>query len=339
VRAVLIGLGAVGRRVATELARQPTLESLSVVHRDHSRAARLTEGLGERVTLFAPSRLAIPADTDVVVLAAPGAAASLARTALEAGAHVIAAIDDPHDVRNLLDLGPTAAAAGRSLAVATTMAPGLTCVLAAYGAARLDTVEQVHVASFGTGGPACARRHHAALASASTDWYDGVWRRRPGGSGRELVWFPEPVGGADCYRARLVDPLLLQPAFPAATRITARLAATRRDRLTAPLPMLRPPHPEGTLGAARVELRGWTSGRSTSLVLGCSGRPALIAGTVAALSARWAVEGRLRSGNAGGLAALVEHPGVFLGELQDRGIALSVFEGLSPGARAAAAGS
>ena len=89
------------------------------------------------------------------------------------------------------------------------MAPGLSCVLAAHLRNHLDRVDEVHVASVGTGGPACARRHHAALTAAAVDWEEGEWRRRRGGSGRELVWFPEPVGGADCYRAGLADPLLV----------------------------------------------------------------------------------------------------------------------------------
>ena len=42
----------------------------------------------------------------------------------------------------------------------------------------------------------------------------------------------------------------------ACERVTARVAASRRDRLTARLPMLRPPHPEGLIGAVRVEVRG-----------------------------------------------------------------------------------
>jgi len=49
---------------------------------------------------------------------------------------------------------------------------------------------------------------------------------------------------------------LLHQSFPEASRITARRSATRRDRGTARLPMLRPPHAEGGVGALRVEVRG-----------------------------------------------------------------------------------
>ena len=87
-------------------------------------------------------------------------------------------------------------------------------------------------------------------------WHDGDWVDYLGGTGRELCWFPEPVGALDCYRADIADPLLLHAAFPDVTRISARRSARRRDRFTARLPMLSPPHEEGGVGALRVELRG-----------------------------------------------------------------------------------
>ena len=76
----------------------------------------------------------------------------------------------------------------------------------------------------------------------------------PGGSGRELCWFPDPIGARDCYRAAHADPVLLHFAFPEVERITAKVSATRRDRLTARLPMLRPPHVGGNIGTVRVEV-------------------------------------------------------------------------------------
>ena len=50
--------------------------------------------------------------------------------------------------------------------------------------------------------------------------------------------------------------MLLHRSFPDVERISARQSATRRDRLTARLPMLSPPHAEGGIGALRVEARG-----------------------------------------------------------------------------------
>jgi hypothetical protein len=181
------------------------------------------------------------------------------------------------------------------------------------------------VAKVGTGGPACARQHHHALGGMAVDWRDGGWVHRPSGSGRELCWFPDPVGAEDCYRAALPDALLLVPAFPGVQRVTARLAATRRDRLTARLPMLRPPHPEGGPGAVRVEVRGRRGGSRDVTVLGSMDRPAVAAGAVAALAALWAVQGRTIRPGAAGLAELVE-PTSFLADLRRRGVRSAVFQ-------------
>jgi hypothetical protein len=142
-----------------------------------------------------------------------------------------------------------------------------------------------------------------------------------------LVWFPEPVGGADCYRAALPDALLLLPAFPGCRRITSKLEATRRDRMTAWLPMLRPPHPEGLVGAARVEIRGWIDGKAETAIVGAAAPPALAAAAVASRAAIWAAQRRLCRAGAGGIAEMIPEPGLFLKEIGSDGVHVSVFEG------------
>ena len=117
-----------------------------------------------------------------------------------------------------------------------------------------------------------------------------------GGTGRELCWFPDPVGAHDCYRAALPDPALLHRVFPAVARITARVTATRRDRLTARLPMLRPPHPEALEGGVRVEVRGAAGEVRESVVLGAAAPLGAVAGVVAATMAASAGAGALPSG-------------------------------------------
>ncbi|HET9077042.1 MAG TPA: Gfo/Idh/MocA family oxidoreductase [Acidimicrobiales bacterium] len=325
-RAAVIGFGAVGRRVARALAGDDRFESVTVVHRDPSRVAETVAAWPGPVQV----RRGVPGDpvaADVTVVSVPAAARRSVTAALDHGSHVICPLDDPVDVRMLLDLDPRARSRRRSLVLGTAMAPGLSCVLAARMRGFFDRVDEVHVASLGTGGPVCARRHHAALAGISVDWVDGAWRRRAGGSGRELVWFPEPVGGADCYRAALADPVLLQPAFPGCRRITARLEATRRDRLTSWLPMLRPPHPEGLVGAVRVEMRGWLDDRAETRILGVACPPAVAAAAVSAEAARWAVTDRLARTGAGGMAEMVGDPGAFLKELAVAGVTVSAFQG------------
>ena len=115
------------------------------------------------------------------------------------------------------------------------------------------------------------------------------------------------------------------PAFPGVVRVTARLAATCRDRLTAGLPMLRRPHAEGRIGGLRVEVRGRRGQTRDTVVYGAVDRPAVAAGT-AGRHARWSPGKALTTG-AAGLAALVE-PLPFLHELARAGVRAAVFEGL-----------
>jgi saccharopine dehydrogenase-like NADP-dependent oxidoreductase len=262
---------------------------------------------------------------DVVLLAAPDPGGDLAGASVRASVPVVSVSDDPGEVRALLELDGEARRGGVAVAAGAGMAPGLSCLLAAWAVTRLDEVTEVHVATLGTGGPACARRRHAALREVVDEWRAGAWARRVAGSGRELVWFPGH-SGADCYRVNRPDPLLLTGAFPSLRSASTRAAASRRDRFTSRLPMLRPPHPEGTVGAVRVEVRGRRAGEAEVVILGAAGRAALLAGTVAASVATRAATGRLRPG-AGGLASLVSSPGELLAELSERGVSVLTFEG------------
>ena len=265
-------------------------------------------------------------DVDVAVLAGPaGTHATTARRFLGHGVHVVSVSDAVEDVRALLALDAEARERGVTVVAGAGFAPGLSCVLAKHAAAGFDHVDEVHVAKVGTGGPACARHHHTALNRQAIDWRDGQWLNRPGGSGRELCWFPDPIGGQDCYRAALPDALLLVPAFAGVQRVTARVGATRRDRFTARLPMLWPTHPEGGPGAIRVEVRGRRDGATDTIVYGAMDRPAVAAGAVGAIAAHHAGQGRLRRAGAGGLAELVETV-PFLADLKHRGVRAAAFQ-------------
>ena len=320
----VVGLGAVGTRAARQLASTDEVERVTLYETQDGRVAEVSSSLGAkaRAGRGTPEELE---GVDVVLLATPsGQHLAPARTLVGRGIPVISTSDDVDEVRGLLDLGPEAEARGTSVAVGAVFSPGLTCLLARLAADRLDSVDEIHVARLGTGGPACARQHHGSLGGTALDWRDGGWQRRSAGSGRELSWFPDPIGAADCYRAALPDALLLVPAFPGVGRVTARLAATRRDRLTARLPMLRPPHPEGGLGAVRVEVRGRSDEGISVQILGAMDRPGVAGGAVAALAAVELGSGRACHMGAGGLATMVE-PKPFLRELARRGVKVASF--------------
>lgn len=321
-RVGVIGAGAVGARAARQLMSSVAVARVLVSDEDAGRADAVVASLGHEQATVSDSR-----DVDVAVLATPGEYHSeRARELLERGVPVVSTADGVEEVRELLELDGLAKRKEVALVLGAGFSPGLTCVLAAHAASGLDRVDEVHVAKVGTGGPSCAQAHHRALGGDALDWRDGAWVTRRAGSGRELCWFPDPIGGADCYRAALPDALLLAPAFPGVERITARLGANRRDRITARLPMLRPPHPEGGPGGARVEVRGRRGTARVVQVFGAMDRPAVAAGTVAAVAAVAAGLRQLRRAGAGGLAELAD-PLPFLSELAHRGVKAAVFEG------------
>lgn len=320
-----MGAGAVGARAARQLVEADDIDEVIVVDPNASRRAAVVAGSGAKATdggAVGGDEL----DVDAVLLAGPnGSHVTEATRQVALGRPVVSCADGVGDVQGLLDLGPEAEDRGVSVVVGAGFSPGYTCLLARHAATTFEQVEEIHVARSGTGGPACARSHHDALTGTAVDWRDGSWQRRPAGSGRELCWFPDPIGAEDCYRAELADALLLVPAFAEVGRVTARLSATRRDRITAHLPMLRKPHPEGLVGAVRVEVRGKRSTGQDVMVLGALDRPAVAAGAVAALAVRWALQGRLPSG-AAGLASIAD-PVPFLAALAAVGIKAAAFEG------------
>jgi hypothetical protein len=326
----VVGCGTVGARASRQLLSVPGVSRLVLFDTDPLVAAQLASSLGSRaVTAVGPLGEHL-SSVQAVLLATPPSQVELATECVEGGVSVVTTTDATDDVRRLFELESAAIRQGVAVVVSAGFAPGLTDVLAMHAAQQFEIVREVHTAKFGTAGPACARQHHGALSAESVDWRDGQWLKRPGGSGRELVWFPDPIGGADCYRASVPDALLLHRLFPKADRLSGRVAATRRDRLTSRLPMMRKPHAEAGPGAIRVEVRGRVEGEENSVVLACMDRPSVGAGAVAALTIGAIVNGvaRMPTTDAGtfGLGQFVEST-VFLKELAVRGVRCARFEG------------
>lgn len=234
---------------------------------------------------------------EIVILACAKPHVSIAKSLIHDRINVVSLSDDLSDTMGLLDMHDLAVSREATLVVGAAASPGLSALLVDHARQYFDSIDEVHVALHGTGGPNCAHQHHDALAGQSMGWHDDDWLRRPAGSGRELCWFPEPVGAYDCYRAEMSDPVLLKYAMPELQRITARMSATRRDRLTSRLPMMAPPHAEGGLGGVRVEVRGWYKKSRKTEIYGVSEQIAQIAGCVAgSVAHQLAIAGYPRDG-------------------------------------------
>jgi len=326
VRALVIGAGAVGTKVAQQLLSSNAVDKILLRDTEPEKLGIALKTLGSRVEV---EHFPFPQnmDADVVVVASPrGTQLEAVEKAISLCRPTVVVSDGLSETVSILNLEKEAFELGVPVVVGTGFAPGLSCVLTAYGKTLLEQTEEIHVSKMGTGGPACALVHHRALSRMSFGWREDKWDKRLGGSGRELLWFPEPVGPQDCYHAALSDPILLHNAFPEVSRISAKMAATRRDRVTAFFPMLTPPHSEGGIGAIRVELRGSKNGVQENIVLGVSEYPASAAASVTALTTEYLLKQKINLNHMSTLALIVE-PSEFLSELTKRSIAVEIFEG------------
>jgi len=251
-RIAVIGNGVVGQRVAKHVA---AMSSHSLVSIDSRRVDLESSPLLDKV--------------EVAVLAHSSAHHPDSIALLDRGISVISVGDQMADVDAMTLESERAMRSAASLVVGAGMSPGLVGLIARYLTTQLASIDEIHVGIHGTAGPACARQHHRGLAGHAVAFDDGSFTTFRAGTGRQLEWFPEPVGAYDCYRAEVPGPVLMHRTFPDAVRISARLSANRRDRLTSRLPMLTPPHREGGVGALRVEVRGAdTSGARLTLIAG-----------------------------------------------------------------------
>ncbi len=329
----VIGVGATGSHTARQL--RQGVDHLVLGDTDAKRLELVADACGSVATPAGLSGQAVDLrpfteQTDVVVLATPARThGTLAEALIRGGTSVVSISDAPEDVDDLLVLDQLARSHGRSVIAGVGFAPGLTCLLARHAANRLDEIDEIAVAKAGTGGPACARQHHRALKKPSLVWSEGEWIERRGGSDRDLAWFPGAIGARDSYRAALPSPVLLQRAFPNAKRISARVTANRRDRLTGRLPMLRFPHADGGPGAVRVEVRGRRDAQVQTVIFGVMHHPSVAGGTTAAVCALEVAGGGMPIGSFG-LSELAD-PRPMLRELHTRGVQAAIFEGVSSG--------
>lgn len=322
----VVGAGVTGARIVDQLcaANEDEVLLYDVLSLVAQRIASFRRDETTRVSVVDANELNT---APVVILACQAPHAAFARELLEDGVSVVSLSDDVTDVLQLLDLNQVATEERRTLIVGAASSPGMSGLLMRHLAASFDSIDEVHVALHGTGGPDCARQHHRALGGQSIGWHDGDWIRRPAGSGRELCWFPPPIGAYDCYRAEVPDPLLLKRAAPELRRVTARVSATRRDRFTARLPMLAPPHSEGGLGGLRIEVRGTREGARYTSIAGVAERVAQVSGVVAATTAQAISSGWLTNSGAFVLGELALPNEEILSRVLGAGVRLHEFVG------------
>lgn len=107
-----------------------------------------------------------------------------------------------------LELDGLAKKAGVTVIIGLGASPGITNVLARYGADKLDKIETIrirgggHAAKPGTkvsGVPMTLRTHFEELTSSPMVYQDGEMKQVPPLSGKEKVLFPEPLGEREVF--------------------------------------------------------------------------------------------------------------------------------------------
>lgn len=341
---LVLGGGQVGARAARYVAETDGVGGVLVGDRRIEVAERAVAGVGGSCTprTWSPGA-PIPADVDVVACALPGrAAVTAARASIAAGVPFVACADGDDTISTLLDLDGEAARAGVTLVVGAGLAPGLAEVLAVHAAGALDRVDDVRVARAGVAGEACRRTAMAARSGSVEEWVDGAWSRGRGGSGAELVWFPDPVGGVDCGRSASGDARLLVRCLEGLRSARTSAAGLRgMGGLLGALPVRLPAMrarpwtvDDDAWAGVWVEVRGTLEGRRDVVVYGGVDRMASAAGAVLALTATWLGGldlpfGDRPSHGVFGLGEVVAPVG-FLAELAARGIKTARFEGAAP---------
>lgn len=316
---VVDGCGLVGLATVRQLVGAPEVGRVGVATATPARVDLAADILGPSVV---PSHQ-IDRPTVAVVAGVAGSHEERARAWLEAGAHVVSVSSDPDDIEALEGLGQLAAAAGRTVVVGAAASPGITSILARHAAGWFDEVREIRIASFGAAGANCARTVQRCLQSESAEWRDGRWHDRAPTSGRELCWFPDPIGGRDCYAVDSREPQLLHRLLPGVDRISCR--AARPDA-----PWIRRFAPVGRqwnvdpIGAVRVEVRGRRSGRAETIVYGMVDRPSVSTAACSMVAAVWAASGRLPAGT---LGLATPEPVPLLARLAAVGVRAAVFEG------------
>ena len=334
-RAAVLGLGATGARAARQLQSWPSVESLMLHDTSAFRVQQAVGSLGEGCRGTDDPEEATR-DCDVVLLCFPGDPVPAARQALGRGAHVVSVSTTTSAASGLLELEKVAERARRHVVIGAGFSPGLSELVVSHVAGRFDRLDAIDLAVAGSGGLACRQERLAGTVTAGSSKLGGVslGNLPLAGLVKSLVpnqagvlrWFPEPLGQLRCEQASGAEELLLGAVGPDSPSVALHQHHSIGERVLSLLPApLSSRKPEADLGGFAVELRGRVGEALEVALAGAVDRPAVAAGTVAAVAAGWAVEGRLGGRWSGGLGTKVAEPTIFLAELARRGVKVAEF--------------
>jgi saccharopine dehydrogenase-like NADP-dependent oxidoreductase len=255
-------------------------------------------------------------------------AVPVAKAAIAAATPLVDVSDDWAATLELLDLHEYARSVGIPIVVGMGASPGVTNVMARYGASKLDRTYEVHTAwimrGSDLGGPACCAHLVYSLPDRAFVFTDGAMTEvRPFVDGKETLDFPE-LGAVEVMHIGHPEPFTLSrylagvryaddkaTFLPERTNdLLVRLGEIARSDVTACVDG-RPVDPrdfsagylyawsnsltdEPTTGALRAEVVGELAGKRTRIVYSAAGCIANGTGIPAAIGAQMVAIGKIR---------------------------------------------
>lgn len=325
----VVGLGAVGRRVAERLLRRHDVGALLLVDDDPRRRRAVGSRLRGRAELLGRDCRVVESTLDhggewgsagralghldAVALCVPGGAARWGRPALELAAAVVAASPLWTSLIELEELDAEAKERGVAIVAGAGPIGGLDLLVARACAARLDVVEDVRLAGAGWSGPGCRAEQDDALRRGGVDRVRGGREALAPRGGEGIWWFPAPLGPLEATVADLFT-----------SEVGSRLFSTSDVRAR-----LAPRVGRGRgLGGLLVEVRGRRGGAVEVRSLGVVDDMAALSAVVVsgAIGELWA--GRLGGPGTTAFAERPTDPDATLGRLVEDGVRLAEFDGL-----------
>lgn len=207
-KALVLGSGEMAQPAIEDLARQALFRQVTVASRHPERAEAFIGSLPgyqlrptvARVDVQDPGQLVpLMQRHDVVLnLAGPNYrnAVPVARAAIAARVALVDVSDDWEATLEILALHPEAVAAGVTILLGLGASPGVTNVMARYGANQLERVDEVRTSwimrGSDMGGPALAAHLLYSLPHRAFVFTDGAMAEvRPFEDGREVIDYPE----------------------------------------------------------------------------------------------------------------------------------------------------
>ena len=339
-KALVLGCGEMGVVAIRDLVTHGVFTEVAVGSRTRARAEQVCTELPSTHTRLsayeldvedAPSLIERMKGFDVVCnMAGPNFrnALPVARAAIAAGIPLVDVSDDWAETLAILDLQDEAVHAGTTIIVGLGASPGVTNILARYGADKLDHVDEVHTAwvmrGSDLGGPALCAHLLYSLPHRAFVFQDGSMQEiRPFADGKETFDFPE-LGAVEVVHIGHPEPFTLsryidgvryaddKAAFlpGAVNNMIVELGKVARSGIEVLIDG-RPVDPmefaagylytwgkqlseEPQTGALRTEVRGELGGKRTRIVYSAAGRIGIGTGIPAAIGAQLLAIGMVR---------------------------------------------